>query len=312
MMSFNHVYLAKTENRYSFTGFTKGFNEALFVVVGAPLDMASSYRGGSSEAPRAVREASRSLELCTALSNIDMEAIGFHDAGDIVIAPGDIIESMKRIESVVRGILESGKRVFIIGGEHTVTLSAFKAFSSMYSDACLIVFDAHADLRDEYLGSRYSHASVLRRIIEEAKPGKVVLIGARAVSREEIEYIKASDRSRLEVVKVVGRVTEDKIKEVSKVIEVCRSRPKYVSVDIDFIDPAYAPGVQTPEPLGATPTEFFELISRVVDEHVYALDIVEITPPYDKSEITAFLGAKIIIEVAGLILKKLGGGANCW
>ncbi|MEM0026661.1 MAG: agmatinase [Ignisphaera sp.] len=306
-----NIYLSNILESNAFLGFNKSLEETPFMVVGAPLDMSTSYRGGCSRAPKALREASKSLELCTALSNIDLEQIGFHDLGDIVLAPGDILQSLARIENVIYEILGYNKIVFILGGEHTITLPAFKAFSKRFQDPCLIVFDAHTDLRHEYLGSRYNHATVIKRVSEEAQYKKIIIVGARAISREEIEQVKSMD-SRISVIRVTGSVQANVIERLEKEIEVCKNNPKYLSIDIDFMDPSYAPGVQTPEPLGSTPTDLLNAISRIVDEKLLAIDIVEITPEHDLSEITTFLGAKILTEIAGMVARRLNIGSGCW
>ncbi|MEL9940145.1 MAG: agmatinase [Ignisphaera sp.] len=306
-----NIYLGSISESNAFLGFNKQLEETPFIVVGAPLDMSTSYRGGCSRAPKALREASKSLELCTAFSNIDLEQVGFHDLGDIVLAPGDILQSLARIENVIYEILGYNKIVFILGGEHTITLPAFKAFSKRFQNPCLIVFDAHADLRHEYLGSRYNHATVIKRISEETQYKKIVVVGARAISREEIEQVK-SMYGRISVIRVVGSAQNDFVERLEREVKVCENSPKYLSIDIDFIDPSYAPGVQTPEPLGSTPTDLLNAISRIVDEKLLAIDIVEITPKYDPSEITAFLGAKIVVEIAGIIARRLKVGNGCW
>lgn len=306
-----NIYLSGISESNAFLGFNKQLEETPFIVVGAPLDMSTSYRGGCSRAPKALREVSKSLELCTAFSNIDLEQVGFHDIGDIVLVPGDILQSLARIENVVYEILGYNKIVFILGGEHTITLPAFKAFSRRFQDPCIIVFDAHADLRHEYLGSRYNHATVIKRISEETQYKKIVVVGARAISREEIEQVKSMD-SRISVIRVVGSAQTNFVERLEREIKACENNPKYLSIDIDFIDPSYAPGVQTPEPLGSTPTDLLNAISRIVDEKLLAIDIVEITPGYDPSEITAFLGAKIVVEIAGMIARRLKVRNGCW
>jgi agmatinase len=312
MAGVEHLYINPISERYHFLGFSRPMKETILAVVGAPLDLSTSYRGGCSDAPRALREASKSLELCTAFTNIDMERVGFHDLGDVVLAPGDVLESMSRIEQVVQEILTNEKRLLILGGEHTITLPSFKALANKFKRPCLIVFDAHGDLRQEYLGSKYNHATVVRRIVEEVPHRKIVIIGARALSREEAEYLKTVDSSKLEVVRILGKVSEKDMNNIVKAVEECRGVAKYISIDMDFLDPAYAPGVQTPEPLGATPLELLEILGRVIDGSVHVVDLVEVTPRYDPSEATVFLGAKIAVEVAGMILKHMSVEAVCW
>jgi agmatinase len=301
------VYLVNIGQENAFLGFNVGRSRTPFTIVGVPLDISSSFRSGCREAPTRIRTTSRSLELCSTITGLNIEKIGFEDLGNVVLPPGDVRESLNRIESIVKSLLEEGRIPILLGGEHTITLPSFKALSSLSRAPCLLVLDAHADLRNEYLGSRYNHATVIRRILDETQ-GYVLIAGARAISREEVDEYKRF-RDRLDIVKLWQG---SDIKEISKEIKsrMAKCAKVYISIDIDTLDPSYAPGVQTPEPLGVDPLSLLRILEAVVDHRVQAIDVVEVAPPYDPSDITSFLAAKIIIELAAMIYLHRGYGGE--
>lgn len=305
---FNRVY----SNTIPFLGFSMDKDRTPFTILGVPLDMSTSFRGGSSMAPSRIRMVSKSLELCSLLTGIDIESIGFEDLGDMVLPPGDMLSSLRMIEEGVRRLLDKNRVLFIIGGEHTLTLASFKSLSVQSMAPCLLVFDAHTDLRDTYLGSRYNHATVLSRILEETN-GNIILIGARAISREEIEtYNKFRDR--IEIVKLwQGNIRPSLGEEIYIKLKKCSD--VYISIDFDILDPAYAPGVQTPEPLGIDPTTLLNILDLIIDDNVRVIDIVEITPQFDLSDVTSFLAAKVIVEVAAIAYRGMHKDVknySCW
>ncbi len=297
------LYINPLENYSAFLGFNRDRKRTPFTIIGVPLDISSSYRGGCGLAPQSIRNASRSIELCSLINNINLEDIGFEDLGNITMAPGDIITSLKRIEIVIESLLNEGRRIFILGGEHTLTYGSFKAFAKIFKDPCLLVFDAHLDLRDEYLGTKFNHATVIRRIIEDIDVLRVIFIGPRAISMEESSYALEKN-TIVSIYRFWGnRIPIDIIDRVREDISKCNFI--YISIDMDVIDPAYAPGVQTPEPLGIDPQNLLQILSKLVDTRTWVTDIVEITPVYDHSEITSFLASRIIIEIASILIESL-------
>jgi len=264
--------------------------DARIVVTGVPLDSTSTYRPGTRLAPDGVREAACNLELYSLLTGRSLEGIGLTDLGNIVIPQGDLDTSLRNIEVVARGVIsEYGDSLKIfIGGEHLVTLPLVLSLRDHVDT--IVIFDAHLDMRSEYLGSRLNHATFARRLAE--KGFRILHIGSRALSAEEIEYIKNTD-----AVKVIN-------------VEEARERPDieglgstYISVDMDVFDPSYAPGVSNPEPLGLTPWEMLGLLREVVlkSSRIVGLDIVELNPMVDSSGVTSLLASKIILEAIGLV-----------
>ncbi len=305
-------YVARIHDEFAFLGFNTELDKTPFIIVGVPMDETSSYRVGARWGPTSIRRVSRSLELCSVLTGLDVESIGFHDVGDVVPDVGNSKGTLAKTRTVIEELLRLRKRVFVFGGDHLVTYGAYSAFSSLFDDHCLVVFDAHLDLRDVFLGSKFNHATVMRRIIEDAKPKKVLYIGVRAVSSEERRYVRKLEEEGLARIiwsEELFRSPLSCIEEAKETVEKCTAL--YISIDMDVFDPAYAPAVQAPEPLGITPREFFEFLSAIVDKRVHIVDVVEIAPDYDVGETTSALAARIVIETAALLAKNLGMGELC-
>lgn len=270
--------------------------DSKYVVVGIPLDYTYTYRSGSRYAPDYIRRVSCELEFYSYLSSLSLEYIGFNDYGNIVLSPGDLGRSLDNITRVIRGIREevdSESMIYIIGGEHLVTYPVFKVFSKEID--YLIVFDAHLDMRNSYLDSFLNHATVLRRVFEEYHI-PVTYIGARSFSSEELDFID----SNKDLVKVC---TPDDL--FGEKCELNNYGSVYISIDIDVLDPVYAPGVSNPEPLGISLIQLLKYLYKVVlnSKRIVAIDLVEVNPVYDASDLTSISAAKIFFELTGLFEK---------
>ena len=297
------LYLLR--NPYVFNGVECRREDSIFSLIGVPFDSTSSYRPGSRFAPQRVREASQNIELYSLRSGLDMERVPIYDEGDLAVVHGDVYEVMKRLEYVVEDIVNEGKVLIALGGEHIITYGILRGFKK---PTCVLYFDAHADLRDEYLGYKLSHACTLRRLVEIVGPDKVFIIGLRALCSEEVDYIRKSGIKYLTSLMCQGLSFMDVVNNVRKFLRGCEN--VYVSIDIDVIDPAYAPGVANPEPEGLSPTYLLNLLSEVINESVWGFDIVEVVPPIDPSGITSVLAAKIINELASYIYIAKGKGGE--
>ncbi len=274
--------------------------EANIYLLGVPFDSTSSYRGGARFAPSRIREASRSLETYSWRTGLDAEKLQVCDLGDLETTY-DAELMLERLSKVVGEITATNKKLLIIGGEHTVTLGGIKGLNSLEA-VKLLIFDAHMDLRDEYpYGQKVSHATVTRRIAELIGPENIALIGVRAVSKEEISYAEENN-----VFYITARqVAERGSIAISQLLRnFIGGQPVYVSLDMDVIDPAYAPGVQTPEPEGLTPTCLIDIFSSIIGENTAVIDIVEHTPVYDPGGITSILAAKILYEALCYISRR--------
>ena len=258
----------------SFVGSERGFEEADYAVFGVPFDSTASYRPGSRFAPLALRNASEYLEFPRE------DEIRLADLGDLPLT-NDVNVMLDRVGRVVDEIVGAGKVPVILGGEHTLTLSSA---SKIDKNVALVVFDAHLDMRDEYMDTRVNHATWLRRLIESKDLEKVLVLGARAFIDEELAF--AED---LGVEVVTSLEIETNFNSVKKKISDVLSNFSgvYLSLDIDVLDPGFAPGVSNPEPGGISPIKFFELVRVVSAIGLKGLDVVEVNPVFDNGGASA-------------------------
>jgi agmatinase len=275
--------------------------DADYLLFGAPLDRTASYRSGSRFAPNAIREVSQYMESYSVRTGLDWEDLKLVDIGDIaeVEEVGPTVEKIRRLVEEIKG---SGKLPVILGGEHTITLGALRALCP----AMVIVFDAHLDLRDTLFDERLCHATYLRRAYEE-QGFKLVIVAARALSAEEIEYAKekcvtivtAQDVKRFGIEPV-----QEMIKEALEGVE-----SVYLSIDMDAVDPAEAPAVGNPSPEGIGVTQLLDIIATAVDEHLVGFDLSEVSPNYD-SGLTAIQAAYIVLETLYLAERARRGSPS--
>jgi len=305
-MGLADLYTSRTS--LYFGGVEADPEKADMLVAGVPYDATSSYRRGSRFAPRAIREAAANIEFYSLRAGIDIEDYRITDLGDMVL-PVNPQEAVKRIETVIAEILENnpGKLLALLGGEHSITLGAYRALARHNANPCMLVADAHFDLRSEYMEEKYSHASVMRRITEVYGGERVFYIGVRAFAKEELEYARSKQIEYItsHAARLLG--VREVVSRVSRWIKKAGCQSLYVSIDMDTYDPAYAPGVANPEPEGLEPWILLDTIFRVVVESGISLrivDIVEVSPPYDCSEITSVLAAKTLLEVFAAYLTQ--------
>jgi agmatinase len=272
-----------------FSGYQKPFDEASYVILGVPFGLTGTYRTGARFAPLAVREASLNIETYSFRSGIDVEDLRLHDLGDLHTT-SDADETLKRLELVTKELLDAKKTPVLIGGEHTITLGAARA---MGKNCAIISFDAHLDLRDEYMSLKTSHTTFMRRINEQVKPKKMVEIGTRAVCKEELAYAKKAGIPYITVHQIRNNGVEKTIEKIEKLL--ADVKQTYLTIDMDVLDPAFVPAVQNPEPDGLSANLFYDLLSKVCDRRVIAFDVVEVAPHYDNG-VSAVQAAKVIFE----------------
>lgn len=281
----------------SFAGLTYSEEESKILIAGAPLDATNSFFPGTRFGPDYIRRVSESLELYSYTLDSPIINKKFHDVGNLFPTGLDVERSIDIIQDFQENeVLSKNKKSVLIGGEHTITLGSMPLFRK---DTLLIVFDAHTDLRDTYLGEKISHATVMRRIAERISPEAMLFIGSRAIDAEEADFIKKhkirKHTSRFintyGISQVVSQIKDD-LSVYSKA---------YLSIDIDVLDPAYAPGVGTPEPLGLDVNTLFFLLKVIFEaKDVVGIDIVETNPLNDKGYLTSSIVAKIIFEYIAL------------
>ncbi|MEM2427708.1 MAG: agmatinase [Candidatus Bathyarchaeia archaeon] len=294
-MSYEELYTSKTLKFLE----VENVCRPKYAILGAPYDGTSTFRPGSRFAPNAIREASVNIETYSLRAELDASKLAIKDMGNLNIAQ-DLSETLRRLSLVVEEQLSKDLKTIIFGGEHTLTLGAVEA-ASRSGDLAVLCFDAHMDFRDEYLGSKVNHATVMRRISERLGVDRVMEIGVRAFSEEELNYAKQSGLVFLTSLDVHRRLN-DVLEEIEKWTR--NARRLYISIDLDVLDPSQAPGVANPEPEGLTVTQLLDILWKSCSTKVVAVDIVEFTPPYDNG-ITAIQAAKIATEIICFIEAKI-------
>jgi agmatinase len=275
--------------RPGFGGFDEPYDRARVVFLGVPLDVTSSYRSGMRFGPTRIREASANLETYLISAGLDVfESLGISDLGDLEITPTELESTGKRIEEAVRKIAGDGKAPALLGGEHTLTYFALRAFG----DAFLVQLDAHRDLRDEYLGDRLCHATVMRRVLDTLPPERLVQVGIRSCSKEEAEFARVAKPQ----VFTTEQVIENPKHVAAEIRRLVGNADVYLTIDLDVLDPGFAPGVATPEPGGPSTLDLLKLVRELGKLKIRAFDVVELAAPYDDGR-TAFAAAKIIYEL---------------
>lgn len=273
-------------------GCDKNYEESRIVVFGAPFDGTVSYRPGARFASSSIRGESYSIETYSPYQDKDLEDINVFDAGDLELPFGNTAKVIDRIEEFALGILRDGKIPFMIGGEHLVTLGAVRAAAKKYSDLHIIHFDAHSDLRDEYLGETLSHATVIRRCWDLVGDGRIFQFGIRSGSREEINWGKEHvftcffNFSRLD-----------------DIVDYLRDRPVYLTVDLDVLDTSVFPGTGTPEAGGVSFNELLDAVRKVSRLNIVALDMTELAPPLDPTGASTSLACKLLREILLYVYK---------
>lgn len=275
------------KNMETFLCCDSDYEEAGVVLFGAPFDSTTSYRPGTRFGSAAIRRESYGLESFSPYQERDLLDCRIFDSGDIELPFGNPTRALSMIEERAATILQDGKLPFLTGGEHLVTLGAFSAVYDRYPDVHILHFDAHADLRQEYLGSELSHACVLRRCWDKTGDGRIHQFGIRSGDRDEFLWGKDHVETH--------RFTLDTLEEtVARLGDV----PVYLTVDLDVLDPSVFPGTGTPEPGGVSFDELRRAVTLVCSRaHVVGCDVNELSPPYDPSGISTAAACKIVREM---------------
>ena len=267
------------------------YNEARFVYYGYPFDGTACFRKGSSEAPDAIRKNSYNFETYLLELGIDLSDILANDWGNLDITE-DQDKNEKLLEDLVLKIVNEGKFPIGLGGEHSLTPAAVKAAHTKYPNLAVVILDAHLDFRNEYEGNTKSHATVTKRVSEIVGVDNVRPIGIRSVSQSEITEARSVG---LKFVESGWTELREYLADVIDDLE----GPVYLSLDMDAIDPAFAPGVGTPEPFGMTPYEVIQTINFFADR-IVGFDCVEVCPPHDNGN-TSALAARITRHLVGAV-----------
>ena len=262
-------------------GQNEDYNSADIIMLGLPFDGTVSYRSGSRFAPEQIRLASWGLEDYSPRFDRHLEDVNFHDAGDLEFPLGNTYKSLDLIEKNVEEIYKDGKRVFGIGGEHLVTLPEIKAVSKFYKDLAIVHFDAHTDLREEYLGEEMSHSAVIRHASKIVGPENIKQIGIRSGMKEEWEFMK-------EYKTLISEYSE---------LDVLKDKKIFVTVDLDVLDTSVMPGTGTPESGGMQFNELIGWFEYLKNFDIIGADVVELAPDYDASGVSTAVATKVIREL---------------
>ena len=257
------------------------FRTSNIVMLGMPFDGTVSYRSGSRFAPEQIRLASWGLEEYSPRFDKHLENVNFHDAGDLELPLGNTYKSLEVIEKNVEDIYKFGKRVLGIGGEHLVTLPEIKAVSKFCDNLAVVHFDAHTDLREEYLGEEMSHSAVIRHISKIIGAENIKQIGIRSGMKEEWEFMKE-----------YGTLVHE-----YKELDVLKDKKIFVTVDLDVLDPSVMSGTGTPEAGGFTFNQLIDWFDYLKNFDIIGADVVELAPDYDASGVSTAVATKVIREL---------------
>ena len=281
-------------NIETFIGCESSFEEASIVLYGAPFDSTTSFRPGARFGPAAMRHESFGLETYSPYQDRDLMDISVFDSGDLELCFGSSEMALSDIQKRAEEILKADKFPLLLGGEHLVTLAAVRAVAAKYPDLHIIHFDAHADLRDDYLGARLSHACVLRRCHDLLGDGRIHQFCIRSGEREEFRF--AAQHTDFHPLSFDG--LEETVRELKE-----KNVPIYFTIDLDCLDSAVFPGTGTPEAGGVTFLELLEAIRTVAQANVVGADVNELAPMLDASGVSTATACKVLRELLLAIAK---------
>ena len=263
------------------------------IVYGIPFDSTHSFRPGTRFGPDAIRSSFNNIELFMPQFNVDLESTNIQDLGNTahtVVAT----YMLDMVSKITTELISKNKQLIILGGEHLITLGTYPCFPK---NTGYIVFDAHYDLRDEYANTKLSHAAYLRRIIEKQGSDTITHVGARSYVKEELAFKKEHNVKSISNMDIKDGKAVKLIKDTASVFD-----KLYVSIDLDVLDPAFAPGVGNPEAVGITSRELYDMICALEDKNIIAADIVELCPAFDNGS-TAAIAARLMSAIIAMNIK---------
>ncbi|SFE58942.1 agmatinase [Alteribacillus iranensis] len=272
-------------------------------VVGVPFDTGQTFRTGARLGPQSIRNFSSLVRCSSNYHKINIfDYVSAVDYGDVPVVPGFIQDTYKNMVDVLAPMYEKGIVPIVMGGDHSVALGELRAAAKHYGPVSLLLFDSHTDTVDSYFGQKFTHGTPFRRAVDEGliDPHKSMLVGMRGPLNNIDEYDEARDMG-------FDVITTDELLDmgvpalISKIKETLKEERVFLSFDVDFIDPAFAPGTGTPEVNGVYPREAFQILRQLSDLELIGLDVVEVLPAYDQGEITSALAANIMFEMMCLV-----------
>ena len=277
-----------------FMGAQRSIDQCKVSLLGVPYDGTCCFRPGARFGPSAVREDSYGIETYCPQLNLDLEDINFADLGSLDVPIGDtklIIDNVKNATDI---LLKNNLKPLIIGGEHSITSGVIKSIIKNYPDLIMIQLDAHADLRDEWLGNKFSHACTMKRCLEILPSKKIFQIGIR--SGTKLEFIEMRNTKRL-----IPHTSGENAKYLEEALNNFKENPIYLTFDLDWFDPSIMPGTGTPEPGGYFWRDFAAIIEVLKSRKLIGADVVELSPKLDSSGISSILAAKVIRSLIMLL-----------
>ena len=271
-----------------YEGCISTYEDAEVILFGAGFDGTSTYRPGSRFAPMALRsETLLAQEDYSPYFDLDLKDKKIHDLGDVEVVFGDTSETLARIEKISTFIVNDGKKLVCIGGEHLVTLPVVKPLLNNYPDLQIIQLDAHLDLMDELFGDRYSHGTVMRRIFDLMKqPFRIYQVGVRSGHQDEYTFAKSNT-------KLFPFNSDTFLKN----LDALSDKPVYLTIDLDVFDPSLIPGTGTPEAGGIFFQEFISILKRIKNINIVGADMVELSPQIDPTNTSTIVASKILREL---------------
>ena len=277
----------------TFIGCDNSYEESKIVLFGAPFDSTTSFRPGTRFASKAMRSESFGIETYSPYQDGDLEDFAVFDSGDLELPFGNTQRVLDQIEEHTAEILKDGKIPCMIGGEHLVTLGAMRAVVKQYPDVHIIHFDAHADLREDYLEDRFSHATVLHRVWDLVGDGKIFQFGIRSGDRSE--FVWAKDHVFTNKFNFYG---------LKEIVNQLQGKPVYFTLDLDVLDPSVFPGTGTPEAGGVSFQELLEAMIQVSHLNIVGFDVNELSPVYDQSGSSTAMACKVLRELLIAVMKN--------
>ena len=284
-------------NSAQFLGMDSSYDDADVVVFGAPFDGTTSFRPGTRFAMSCMRSESDGIETYSPKLDLDLEQFNVSDVGDIEVSTGDTVKVLSEIRDVAKRLVADGKKPLMVGGEHLVTLPVIEAMAAMNPDLHIIHLDAHTDLREEFNGSKLSHATVIKRCWDILGDGRIFQFGIRSGTKDEFDFALVDKHTYME------RFTVDTAGDVLRQLA---GKKVYVTIDLDVLDPSIFAGTGTPEAGGITYRELenFFLALQAADINFVGADIVELSPHYDSSGVSTAVACKVLREMALLLALK--------
>ena len=263
-------------------------------IFGVPFDSTHSYKPGCRFGPDSIRDAFNNIEIFQPEFGVDLEVEAISDLGNTrhTVVAAEMLQMVKNVTSELK---KQDKQIIILGGEHLITLGSFTCFPK---DTGYVVFDAHYDLRDQYADIKLSHAAYLRRIVEERGSENIVHVGARAFVKEELAFLKEHNIATVSDKEIRNGNGPKLLKDITSTFD-----RVYLSVDLDVLDPAFAPGVGNPEAVGISSRELYDMITTLQNKKIVAADVVELNPTYDNGS-TAAMAAKMIATIIAMNLSR--------